>query len=297
MRIIPTLKFIIKHPLNRSCKIVAIKRFLAWQIGSRLVPGAVAVSFVGSSKLLVKPGMTGATGNIYTGLHEFETMAFLLHVLRPQELFVDVGANVGSYTVLAGAVVGARCISFEPLPQTFQHLLNNICLNDIKDIVQAHNLGIGREDGILRFTSGLDTVNHVANKVEIVSGNTLEVRVVSLDNVIGDMQPKLIKIDVEGFEANVIAGADRTLSNDMLDAVIMELNGSGDRYGVDEAAIHKKMLDYGFKAFTYSPFDRTLNSLEGKNVQADNTLYIRNSGRVKERLLQAPKFHVLDYDI
>ncbi len=297
MSIISTLKFITSHPLNRSRKLAAVKRFLAWQIGSRLVPGAVAVRFAGSSKLLVKPGMTGATGNIYTGLHEFETMAFLLHVLRSHDLFVDVGANIGSYTVLAGAVVGARCISFEPLPETYQHLLNNICLNDIKELVQAHNLGIGKEDGILRFTTGLGTVNHVANNEEIYSGNTLEVRVVSLDNVIGAIQPKLIKIDVEGFESNVVSGANRTLSNDGLDAVIMELNGSGDIYGFDEAAIHRQMLDYGFKAFTYSPFDRTLILLEGKNVQADNTLYIKNIGHVKERLASAPKFHVLDHDI
>ena len=47
-------------------------------------------------------GMTGATGNVYCGLHEFEDMALVLHALRPRDLFVDVGANVGSYTVLGG---------------------------------------------------------------------------------------------------------------------------------------------------------------------------------------------------
>ena len=63
--------------------------------------------------------MTGATGNIYTGLHEFEDMMFLLHLLRPGDIFVDAGANIGSYTVLASAVVGAKSISFEPVPPLF----------------------------------------------------------------------------------------------------------------------------------------------------------------------------------
>jgi len=44
---------------------------------------------------VARPGETGVTGNIYTGLHEFSSMGYLLHVLREGDLFVDVGANVG----------------------------------------------------------------------------------------------------------------------------------------------------------------------------------------------------------
>jgi FkbM family methyltransferase len=297
MSIYQTLKFILNHPLNHDNKVSAMRRFIGWQVGGRLVPGPVAVPFVNSSRLLVQPGMTGATGNVYCGLHEFEDMAFVLHLLRREDLFVDVGANIGSYTVLAGAVVGARCISFEPLPDTYRHLQRNICLNDIKERVQALNIGIGREDGVLRFTVGLDTVNHVANRDEIDHGTTLEVRAASLDNALCDVLPKLIKIDVEGFEAEVIAGADRILSNDNLDAVIMELSGSGIRYGFDETMIHQHMLDYGFNTFTYSPFDRVLIQLGGQKSRAANTLYLRNVDRVKERLENSLKFHILNHSV
>jgi len=48
---------------------------------------------VNGSKFLVKTGETGLTGNIYTGLHEFPDMGFLLHFLRAEDLFVDIGAN------------------------------------------------------------------------------------------------------------------------------------------------------------------------------------------------------------
>ena len=297
MSIIQNLKFILNHPLNVDHKGSTLKHFLYWHIGSRLVPGAVAVPFVNGAKLLVSPGMTGATGNVYTGLHEFEDMSFVLHLLRSEDLFVDVGANIGSYTVLAGAAVGARCISFEPLTDTYQHLQHNVCLNDIKERVQALNIGIGREDGVLRFTVGLDTVNHVAISDEIDNGTTLEVRVMSLDDALGDVLPKLIKIDVEGFETNVIAGANKTLSNEHLDAVIMELNGSGNRYGFDESIIHRQMLDYGFNTFSYSPFDRVLIPLGSKNSLSGNTLYVRNIDWVKERVQTSPKFHVLHHDI
>jgi hypothetical protein len=71
------------HPLNRADKWAALKRYLRWQIGSRSVPGDVLLPFVDRTYLRVRPGMTGATGNIYAGLHEFEGMAFLF---KPTEI-------------------------------------------------------------------------------------------------------------------------------------------------------------------------------------------------------------------
>jgi len=65
------------------------------------MPGPIALPFVGGSVLLAIRGMTGASGNWYCGLAEFEDMALVLHALRPGELFVDIGANVGAYSVLA----------------------------------------------------------------------------------------------------------------------------------------------------------------------------------------------------
>jgi hypothetical protein len=88
-----------------------IARFLSWQIGSRLSQTAHVFELANGAKMFARPGMTGATGNLYVGLHEFAEMAFLLHFLRRGELFADVGANVGSYSVVAGAAVGADVIA------------------------------------------------------------------------------------------------------------------------------------------------------------------------------------------
>jgi hypothetical protein len=66
-------------------------------------------------------GLTGATGNWYCGLDAFEDMAFLLHFMREEDLFVDVGANIGSYTILAGNEVGAETIEIEPITDARGH--------------------------------------------------------------------------------------------------------------------------------------------------------------------------------
>ncbi len=291
MSVLNSLGFIARHPLTRNARFAALARWLKWQVGSRLVPGPVVIPFVNNARLIVKPGMTGATGNAYCGLHEFEDMALVLHALRPDDVFVDVGANVGSYTVLAGGAVGARCISIEPIPTTFAWLRQNIAINGLSEQVRALNVGLGRVEGMLRFTGGLDTVNHVVGDNEYVA-DAVEVAVRTLDTVMGDLAPTLIKIDVEGFETEVMAGAERTLVSPDLLAVIMELNGSGVRYGFDEETLHQRMIDYGFKTCRYHPFERKLESLYGTRAGGGNMLYVRDVARLAERVQTAPRFQL-----
>ncbi len=235
--------------------------------------------------------MTGATGNIYTGLHEFEDMSFVLHVLRKGDLFVDVGANVGSYTVLASAVVGARTVAFEPIPQTYGHLKRNIDLNGISHLVTASNIGIGSEKGELKFTSSLDTVNHVLGATE-ERGARVSVLVTTLDEALRDQHPTVLKIDVEGYETRAVEGGSNILDEPSLLAVVMELNGSGARYGFDEGALHQTMLQHAFQPFSYSPFDRQLHPLDERNGSCGNTIYIKDAARVRARLESAPAFAV-----
>lgn len=289
MTIIDILKFIIQHPLSSNRKFAAIVKFVKWQIGCRLVGGSVAVPFVGDSRLLVAPGMAGASGNLYTGLHEFEDMSFVLHVLRENDCFIDIGANIGSYTIMAAGVAKARCISFEPVPHTFKLLKDNINLNDVTALVSAQNLGIGKQREFLKFTIGFDCINHVLSNSDI-GVPSVNVPVVPLDESVGSDEPFLIKIDVEGFETNVIEGASKVLSSKNLSGVIMELNGSGDRYGFSEEKLHAEMMKYGFGTYKYLPFSRELVSLEGKTAGAGNTLYLRNLDDLKMRLKSAPKF-------
>lgn len=295
-RLIKTVSFLLRHPLNRTRKRAALRRFLAWQIGSRLLPAAVAVPFVGSTRLLITRGMTGATGNVYCGLHEFEDMAFVLHVLRPGDLFIDVGANIGSYTVMAAGAAGADCVSFEPVPSTFVHLLDNIRLNDIGSRVTAHNLAVGSSAGVLSFTSSLDTQNHVLPKVRAscADASSVDVPAVALDEIIPPSgATTVVKIDVEGFEGPVVDGAARTLESPSTLAVVVEVNGCGALYGYEEMPLRERMLRWGYVAATYEPCGREL--LVGNvrtGCSASNTLYVRDLGAARSRLKSSQSYRV-----
>lgn len=292
MSLVQSIQFIARHPINRGRELASIARFIKWQIGSRLVPGKVIYKWINGCRFIVEQGETGLTGNIYTGLHEFSDMGFILHVLRPEDTFVDIGANVGSYTLLASAVVGAYTFAYEPVPDTFRKLTDNIRLNCIEHRVGALNIGLAQQEGVIEFTTNLNTVNHAVAQDER-SIDAIEVPVRTLDATLAGQAVHIIKLDVEGYEVPVLEGARKTLGNPALQAVIMELNGSGGRYGFDESSLLLTLTDAGFKPFSYDPLERKLAVLEGKNGQEGNTLFIRDETWVQARLATAPIFEVL----
>jgi FkbM family methyltransferase len=286
-----TVQFILNHPLSSKNKWLSFKRLISWQVTSRIIRIPMVIEFVNHSRLLMSTGMTGATGNFYAGLHEFEDMAFVLHALRADDLFVDVGANIGSYTVLAGAAVGATCIAIEPVLSTFEHLIDNVNLNGMSDRVQCLNIGIGKDHGFLSFSTASDTMNHVLLNDRNGNESGIQVCVERLDDVILDQIPFIIKIDVEGWETEVISGAQHTLESVSPLAVIMEF-GNGKQYNFDEEEIHQKMLKYGFKVVSYEPFHRKLEVLNQRNSNG-NTVYVKDVDFWIQRLHSSAKYTVL----
>lgn len=292
-----TYRFIRRHPLTEHRQSEAVGRWFSWQLGSRVLKHPVAMPFVNDMRLLVKTGMTGASGNIYCGLHEFEDMAFVLHFLRPGDLFVDVGANIGSYTLLAAAA-GARAVSFEPIPATFECLLDNIHLNRISGRVDARNQAVGAQTGRITMIADQDTTNKALGSQDDYAGKTIDVSQVRLDDALeGAGVPRLIKIDVEGFESEVLKGASTTLADPHLEAVIMELNGSGKRYGFDEDDLHRRMLANGFTACVYEPLKRQVIDLEGQRSNRGNTLYVRDRASAQDQVARSATYRVVGADI
>jgi FkbM family methyltransferase len=290
------LRFITNHPLNRDRKIGALTRFARWQLASRLFPADIVCEWVNGARFFARKGETGLTQNIYTGLQEFPDMAYLLHVLRPADLFIDIGANAGSYTILACKAVGANGYAFEPIPATYRRLQENTRLNHLEDRVVCQNIGLGDAPGIVRFTDSLDTVNHALANGESDFA-AIDVQIRTLDGIMKDEAPSLIKIDVEGYETPVLKGAVETLRRQSLHSVIMELNGSGARYNYRESDILEMMLDHGFDTYKYEPFTRSLEKLHGKSVESGNTLFIRNIDHVMSRLRDAPKVRIFGTEL
>jgi len=282
------LAAIANHPLNRGKRLEALLRWLKWQVGSRLVPGPVLVPFVNSHSLFAQPGMTGVTQNIFVGLAEFREMAFLLHSLKSDDLFVDVGANVGAYTVLA-ASTSCSVIAIEPIKEAFRWLRLNVDTNGLGRSVELHQCGVGEFQSKLRFTGLQDTLNHVCTPEE--AGD--EVEVATLDILLAGREASVIKIDVEGFEYQVLQGAQKTLRAQKLKAIILEVNGLCHRYNVTEHQIFNEVRGFGFVPIDYDPLQRTMSLSDEKKAKENaNVIFVRDLAAMAECLSKAPVVQV-----
>jgi FkbM family methyltransferase len=275
------------HPLASRDLPGTVARFLRWQLGSRLLRMPVIVPWVGGTSLVIETGMTGATMNLYCGLHEAADMAFVLHVLRPGDVFLDVGANVGTYTILASGVAQARTLALEPIPATFERLLRNLRLNDLLSRVDARCLAVGATEGSVRFTAGRDTTNRAVSLLPSPSQEpTVEVPLTSLDQLLQEDPPPLVwKVDVEGYEPEVLQGATQALHNPELKAVLLE---------ADTPALRATMAEAGFSRFVYDPFSRQLQPLSAATQASSghNQLWIRDLPFVQQRCRTAASFRV-----
>lgn len=280
MNLLDTLSFITSHPLTRDRPLGAIGRFIRWQIGSRLHT-EVEHPWIEGARLAVRNGMTGATGNIYCGLHEFVDMAFVLHCLREGDLFIDVGANVGSYSVLAAFVSRSDVIAIEPDPCAIEALGRNIALNGLSSRVQVVAAALGPHGGSTRLTIGLDTMNRVSN---VRDAKTREVPMKTLDEVVGERRPVVMKLDVEGFEGQVLSGGRETLSKSSLIAIETECR---------DDQVRGLMREFGFVEAFYDPFARAL--VGEAAYPHSNGLFVRDKHACTERMRTARRVRVLGH--
>jgi FkbM family methyltransferase len=145
---------------------------------------------------------------------EWDELRYLRTKLRPGDSFVDVGANIGLWTLVAASTVGAegQVFCFEPNPVTFRKLIANITRNARSDIVTAFPNVVSREEGVVSFSC---PPHH--NLSAITSGpesdDTLQVRTVSLDSKFSAEKIAGIKLDTEGHELESLGGASRLIQN------------------------------------------------------------------------------------
>jgi FkbM family methyltransferase len=289
-KVVATLNGVRRHPLSKGRELRSMWEFVVAQIASRRIPGGVCVELANGTQLLVPPAMKGAAHFIYPGMCEFDEMAFVLHYLRPGDLFVDIGANIGAYTVLAAGGVKAEVIAFEPSPSSFAHLGRNIALNGLRTSVQARNVALAGASGFLEFTKGLGTENFIVAANADYAGSTDRIAINTLNAELSGTNPRLIKVDVEGYETEVFAAGEQVLQNKSVTAMIVERNGSGNRYGYDEAPLHARIRKAGFAACRYRASDRSIDRVS--DGFEGNIVYLRDPESTQSLVRAAVPFRV-----
>lgn len=220
--------------------------------------------------------------------YEPETSQFVVSVLRPGDTFVDVGTHVGYFSMLSAAAVGAegRVISFEPDGRNFASLSAHVRINGFEQ-VETYNAAVGARSGTAELFRNADNDGghalwdvgkHSFNALSRAAPERVEVQMVHLDSVLATPEgprPRVMKIDAEGAEMDVLRGARATLETNPIPYIICEVNRYAlGQMGSSETEMRAYMTELGYETHLFQPGETQLTRL-GPNDQVE-TDYVFN---------------------
>jgi FkbM family methyltransferase len=181
----------------------------------------------------------------------------------------DIGANVGGFTCLI-ASLGHTVHSFEPIPETFCRLKNNVKYNGLLDHAHLNRLAVGKEPGLVTFHIEDDSpaTNRMAMPGEQLRGKATSIQVVAAIDLDGYCQSQgvefidFLKVDVEGMEPYVLQGAKTLLKEQKIAAILIEICPVNLRaVGLSPADLYRE-----FEIARYSPHALNDNGQPGAKL-------------------------------
>ncbi|HEY9154048.1 MAG TPA: FkbM family methyltransferase, partial [Opitutaceae bacterium] len=160
------------------------------------------------------------------GQHESGTEQFILDHLKPQSTFLDIGANIGYFSLLAAITAKAKAVAFEPQQQIADLLVQSAIYNGVQDSIKVEKVALSNTPATMKMSFSPGNTGH-SQLVEADSSDAQSylVPVVPLDewmthNPLGTVS--VCKIDVEGVDLQVLEGMSKLLSRDQ-PALVIEL--------------------------------------------------------------------------
>lgn len=205
---------------------------------------------------------------IFRGDFEESEIQFVQKFLRQGDIFLDIGANIGIFSMVACSVVAkeGKVIAIEPTPLTFERLKENMTTNDFQNI-EAFQIALSNEKGYKNLNiapAGYDAWNSFATifpDSENVTQEEVKVEILDdfLDNFLKNHPITLIKIDVEGWEIPVLSGGKKLLSTEEAPNILVEFTESNARAaGFSCRQLYELLQGYGYALFTYDKLQNKL---------------------------------------
>jgi FkbM family methyltransferase len=251
---VSVLRFALDHPLNSRRRTTTFLRWAFHNTRRRITPNRDITLRFGNS--LIDGPMDHPVINLIFyvrgGYYDYESMTALTFLLRPGQGFIDIGANIGPYSVVAGELIGAagRVFAVEPLADQLTYLRrnlaripapSNVCTAPLADSQRPMSMvGAGATTRYLGESSGGSTV----------MTSTLDAELAKIG---WQGAWDVAKIDIEGWEPAAILGARRWLASGPA-GLILEANGLNRRCPVPWTEAVKVLHDHNMN-FTWPSFE------------------------------------------
>lgn len=242
------------QPDFQSNSVRTIFRFTTWAIRCCLRIGARVKLSRWDVRIFLPPRWRGVEKLIFVFRENYDPeLKYLEAILSAGKTFVDVGANVGIYTLAASRIVGqsGRVIAFEPSVQSFPTLKENISLNGLTN-VQAFRVALSDKAGEAFLSHGDDPGKNSLGNDSWRERRGEEVETLSLDEALQEASVErvdVIKMDVEGAEELVLRGANKVVASHK-PAIIFEVNQeAAARLGLSHHGAWDQLQSFGYKFF------------------------------------------------
>jgi FkbM family methyltransferase len=245
------------HPANAGHRVRALSKAAAWQAYKRTIRRPFDLRVFDTMHLRAYPD-SHQPGRIiyYNGLPDFEEMLFIRRYLRPGDRFIDGGANVGLYTLLAASIVGptGHVDTFEASPPTGARLRENVERNSLSSYVTVHACALAEEEGTVTFTIGrAATVGDRIARVDDADLPTATVPTTTLDTL-PSVPYAMAALDIEGAEPLALRGAQRLLSENNPPVWQLELvDKFVRRFGFSADDVVEMLHEAGYVLAGYDP--------------------------------------------
>ncbi len=179
--------------------------------------------------------------------------AFVLDNVRQGDVFIDVGANIGYFSMLAAQRLPARVLAIEPVGRTFDVLSRNIRHNRLESVVEPVNMALGSRVSTVRLVGTRGPKNHVEYATDGGDRDLdkVEASLTTLDSLLKNAgavaRVDFIKVDIEGYEYEFLKGAHETISQ-FKPLMLMEIEQHRlEKFGVQAAQVFGFMEDLGYQ--------------------------------------------------
>lgn len=249
-----TLRNIVTHPANQGHVLAAVTQYFTWQVSKRLGVRYWDIPFHGLKLRCHRDSHSASAALYFSGMPDYREMTFMKRYLRPGDTFVDVGANVGVYTLLASALVGAAGTvhAFEPSLTTARRLRENIELNQLAN-VRVQQFALSDQEGTAQLDIGCDDciASLVPHGGSATTAHQSDVKCATLDSLMPDLQAAMAKLDVEGAEPLVIRGARGLLAKGVPPVIQIEMGGYCRKFGFETHDFITELAEQGYDTGYY----------------------------------------------
>ena len=231
---------------------------------------------------------------IYWGVFERDEQEFVSSYLGKGDIVIDVGAHYGLYTLLAAKAVGSsgHVYAFEPTAKTHERLLDHIKDNDTQNVT-AYRMAISDCEGqtsINTMHDGKEACNTLTAPGQGDSFTAEKVNTTTLDSFVNNNhlhgKVKLIKIDVEGWESQLLDGGKELLASEDAPVLLIEFNEQmAKAAGSTCKVLYEKLEKFGYQMFIYeSSGKKFIREHEWKNYDYKNLIISKRPEEFIERI-------------